>query len=370
MARDDYYKVLGVSREASTDEIKKAYRRLARKYHPDVNPGDKASEEQFKKISEAFDVLGDPEKRKVYDRYGTYSDTLGQQGQGGFNFSGFDFSDLGNMGGGGSFSDIFSELFGGGARQKQKTERKPQRGSDIEYTLSLSFEEAVQGITTGISVSRNEACSRCHGVGDTGSGTQCVKCNGTGKFQNQSGRMRFSTQCPDCGGTGKIRELCTVCGGRGTLAKTETVKVKIPAGVDNGSRVRVPGKGNAGPYGGPPGDLFINTRVSEHPYFTRKGDNIYCTIPISVPEAALGAKIEVPTISGKAVLRIPPGTQSGQKFRLREKGVPSLRSQFRGDQYVEVRITMPKIISEDTKALLREYSRLNPENPRAEMGLE
>ncbi|MEM4251371.1 MAG: molecular chaperone DnaJ [Candidatus Bathyarchaeia archaeon] len=369
MARDDYYKVLGVSRGASAHEIKKAYRRLARKYHPDVNPGDKASEEQFKKISEAFDVLGDPEKRKVYDRYGTYSDNLGQQEQAGFNFSGFDFSDLGNMGGG-SFSDIFAELFGGGARQKQKSQRQPQRGTDIEYTLSITFEEAVQGMTTSLSISRDEACSRCYGVGDTGGSSQCPRCNGTGKFQNQSGKMRFSAQCTNCGGTGKVRELCTLCGGKGTLPKTEIVKVKIPAGVDNGSRVRVPGKGNAGSYGGPPGDLFINTRVSAHPSFTPKGDNIYCTVPISVPEAALGAKIEVPTISGKAVLRIPPGTQSGQKFRLREKGVPSLRSQLRGDQYVEVKITMPKIISEDTKALLREYARLNPENPRAEMGLQ
>ncbi|MCS6884645.1 MAG: molecular chaperone DnaJ [Acidobacteriota bacterium] len=363
MSRKDYYEILGVSRDATAEEIKKAYRRLARKYHPDVNPGDKAAEEQFKKISEAFEVLGDPEKRKVYDRYGTYSDNIGQQA------GGFDFSDFGGFGTG-SFADIFAEIFGGGSSTRRRPQAKtPQKGSDIEYSLSLSFEEAVRGLTTSISVSRNDACQRCGGGGELGS-SACRRCSGSGKVQSAAGRVRFSSMCPDCSGTGTKAESCQLCAGKGIVPKTETIKVKIPAGVDNGSRVRVPGKGNAGLYGGPAGDLFINTKVAEHPYFVRKGDNIYCSIPITVPEAALGAKIEVPTISGKAVLRIPPGTQSGQKFRLREKGVPSLRGQACGDQYVEVKIVLPKIISEDTKDLLRKFAKLNPENPRAEMGLE
>jgi molecular chaperone DnaJ len=374
MAREDYYKVLGVAHGASADEIKKAYRRLARKFHPDVNPSDKTAEEKFKKISEAFDVLSDPKKREIYDRYGQYSESMNEAGQkqDGFGFGGFDFGNFGS----GSFGDIFSELFGsrrrsGPAETGQPPPRQQQRGADIEYPLSLSFEDAVQGRTVNISVSRNEACSRCNGTGDQGGPVQtCPTCQGTGQSTNQSGRLQFRVTCPDCQGTGRRRAPCGVCAGKGTLPKTDTVKVRIPAGVDTGSRVRVPGKGHAGNMGGPPGDLYIITNVGEHAYFTRKGDNIHCTIPITVPEAALGAKIEVPTISGKAVLRIPPGTQSGQKFRLREKGVPSLRSQMRGDQYVEVRVVLPKIISEDTKAVLREFARLNSENPRTEMGLE
>lgn len=375
--REDYYKVLGVERTATADEIKKAYRRLARKYHPDVNPGDKSAEEQFKKLQEAFDVLGDAKKREVYDRYGTYSDQMNDAaGQpGGFGFGGFDFGNFG----GGSFTDIFSELFGnkqrgGGTATSSNFNvhaQSQQRGADIEYPLSLTFEEAVQGMTASINVSHNEACGRCNGTGNmSGQSQPCARCQGSGKIVNQNGKLQFKTVCPDCQGTGQRRVPCPVCAGRSIVAQNEVVKVRIPAGVDTGSRVRVPNKGHAGLMGGPSGDLYIITKVGEHSYFTRKGDNIYCTIPVTVPEAAIGAKIEVPTIEGKAVLRIPPGTQSGQKFRLREKGVPSLRGNARGDQYVEVRIILPKIISEDTKALLREYSRLNPENPRKEMGLE
>lgn len=369
MAKDDYYKTLGVERTATADEIKKAYRRLARKYHPDVNPGDKSAEEKFKHLSEAFDVLSDVKKREIYDRHGTYSDNIGEaNAQGGF--SGFDFGGFSNFGGG--FSDIFSDLFG--SRRNAGTQTAPSqqalKGADIEYPLALTFEEAVQGKTDTVVISRNEVCSRCSGSGDMGgAATTCGRCQGTGKITNQNGRLQFKSSCPDCQGTGRSRTPCAVCTGKGTLPKTESIKVRIPPGVDAGSRVRVPNKGHAGSMGGGVGDLYIITNVGEHAYFTRKGDNIYCTVPITVPEAAMGAKIEVPTVSGKAVLRIPPGTQSGQKFRLREKGVPSLRGNVCGDQYVEVRIVLPKIISEDTKNILREYARLNPENPRAEMGL-
>jgi molecular chaperone DnaJ len=227
-------------------------------------------------------------------------------------------------------------------------------------------------MTTNITVNRSEQCSRCNGAGDTGGPVVvCPTCKGTGQVQRAGGRLRFSQECPDCGGTGRRRQPCSVCKGKGTTPKTETVKVRIPAGVDTGSRVRIPGKGEGGRLGAPAGDLYIITNVGRHKHFTRKGDNIYVTVPVTVPEAALGAKIEVPTVEGKAQLRIPPGTQSGQKFRLRERGAPSLRNpQARGDQFVEVQVMLPKVISEETKDLLRRYAQMNPENPRVAMGLE
>jgi molecular chaperone DnaJ len=395
MAKEDFYKVLGVERKAKPDEIKKAYRRLARKYHPDVNPGDKSAEERFKMITEAHDVLSDPKKRAVYDRFGQYSDNLadaaakGGAGFGGFSGGGagsartsppFDFEgfDWGNAqqgagsGGGSSFRDIFADLFGGGAKEKEPPQAMPQKGEDIEMPLALSFEEAVNGMMTNITVNRSEQCSRCNGAGDTGgTPTQCPTCKGSGQVQRAGGRLRFAQECPDCGGTGRRRPPCSVCHGKGVVPKTESVKVRIPAGVDTGSRVRIPGKGEGGRMGAPAGDLYIITNVGRHPHFTRKGDNIYVTIPLTVPEAALGAKIEVPTVEGKAQLKIPPGTQSGQKFRLRERGVPSLRNpQARGDQFVEVQVTLPKVISEETKELLKRYAQLNSESPRSAMGLE
>lgn len=340
MARDDFYKVLGVARDAKPEDIKKAYRRLARKFHPDVNPGKKDAEDQFKKISEAFDVLSDPKKRDIYDRYGTYSEAterMAQEGGGpGFDFSGFGAS---------SFRDIFSDLFSGGGtgagfrpsggpRMPQQEPPQPKRGEDIEYPLSISFDEALRGLTTNITISRSEVC-------------------------------------PECGGTGQVRgapAVCPACRGRGAVEKRDVIRnVKIPPGVDTGSRVRVAGKGHVGKRGGPPGDLFIITKVGEHAFFTRKGDNLYCTVPLTVPEAALGARIDVPTIDGPTVMRIPPGTQSGQKFRLRDRGVPSLRGNVRGDQFVEVRIVLPAVISEETKQVLAEFARLNAENPRANL---
>lgn len=381
--REDYYNLLGVKRGATPDEIRKAYRRLARKYHPDVNPGDKAAEEKFKRISEAYDVLSDAKKREVYDKFGSYSETMRDAaaqgaGRGGFDFGGFDWgvftggagAGQGSATSGGSFRDIFSDLFGGG-RSSAQAQPQAMRGADIEVPLALSFEEAINGLTTSITVQRSEVCSRCHGSGEAGTEVvTCPTCQGSGKISSGGGFLRFDQSCPDCGGSGKRRRSCPVCAGRGTMPKSETVKVRIPAGVDTGSRVRVAGKGNAGVRGGPAGDLFIVTNVAPHRIFTRKGDNIYCTIPVTLPEAALGAKIEVPTVTGKAQLRIPPGTQSGQVFRLRQRGAPSLRGQTRGDQYVEVKIALPKIIDEDSKELLRQFARRNPENPRREMGLE
>ena len=383
MAKEDFYKILGVQRDAKPEEIKKAYRRLARKYHPDVNPGDKSAEDRFKQMSEAFDVLSDSKKRTVYDRFGQYSDNLADAAARGggatytqgapFDFSGFDWGSAStSSGGSSSFRDIFADLFGGGKAEREPPRPQPQRGADIEMPLALSFEEAITGLTTNLTVNRSEQCSRCHGAGDTGGPlTVCSTCKGTGQVQRAGGRLRFSQECPDCSGTGKRRSPCSLCKGKGTLPKTETVKVRIPAGVDTGSRVRIPGKGEGGRLGAPPGDLFIITNVGRHQHFTRKGDNIYVTVPLTVPEAALGAKIEVPTVAGKAQLRIPPGTQSGQKFRLRRRGAPSLRdSNTHGDQFVEVQVVLPKVISEETKELLRKYAQMNAENPRVVMGLE
>jgi len=385
MAKEDFYKILGVKKDAKPDEIKKAYRRLARKYHPDVNPGDKSAEDRFKQMSEAFDVLSDPKKRKVYDQFGQYSENLANAAAGGagstytrgapFDFSGFDWGAAtsgGATAGGGSFRDIFADLFSGGRAEREPPRPQPQRGADIEMPLSLTFEEAITGLTTNITVNRSEQCSRCHGAGDTGgSVVTCSTCKGTGQVQRTGGRLRFSQECPDCGGTVKRRPPCSLCKGKGVLAKTENVKVRIPAGVDTGSRVRIPGKGEGGRLGAPPGDLYIITNVGRHQYFTRKGDNIYVTVPITVPEAALGAKIEVPTVTGKSQLRIPPGTQSGQKFRLRGRGAQSLRdASTHGDQFIEVQVSLPKVISEETKELLRKYAQMNSENPRVTMGLE
>jgi len=387
VAKKDYYQILGVKKSASADEIKKAYRRLARKYHPDVNPNDKSAEDKFKDIQEANDVLSDAKKRKVFDRFGYYADNLDPDSPfataagagskagaptGGFDFSGFDFSG-GSSSGSGGFRDIFSDLFGGGSRAQPEPPRAvPKRGRDIEIPLALSFDEAFTGLTTNITVNRSEQCSRCQGAGDTGGPVvTCPTCKGTGQVMRTGGRLQFSQACPDCEGTGRRREPCSLCHGKGTTPKSEQVKVKIPAGVDTGSRVRVPKKGHGGRLGAEPGDLFIVTNVGKHKFLERKGENIYVTVPITVPEAALGTRIEVPTAEGKAALKIPPGTESGQKFRLRERGFPSLRNpSLRGDQFIEVKITLPKVISEETKEILRQFEKSNPENPRKAMGLE
>lgn len=393
MAKKDYYHILGVKKDAKADEIKKSYRRLARKFHPDVNPNDKVAEEKFKEVQEAYDVPSDEKKRKVFDRFGYYNDQLDPDspfgagaaaggpggGAAGFDFSGFDFSGgRQTSGGGSSFRDIFSDLFGGsggagGVRAEPEPPRAiPKRGRDIEIPLALSFEEAFSGLTTNITVNRSEQCSRCQGAGDTGGPVvTCSTCSGTGQVMRTGGRLQFSQPCPDCEGTGRRRSPCSLCNGKGVTPKTEQVKIKIPAGVDTGSRVRIPKKGHGGRLGAEPGDLYILTNVGKHRFLERKGDNIYVTVPITVPEAALGTRIEVPTVEGKAQLKIPAGTESGQKFRLRERGFPSLRNpNLRGDQFIEVKITLPRVISEETKDVLRQFEKLNSESPRRVMGLE
>ena len=386
----DYYAILGVSRDAKPEEIRKAYRHLARKHHPDVNPNNKGAEERFKEISGAYEILGDEKKRKIYDQYGFYSDNLPPGGYGygpagptpssvpGFDFSGFDFSNLDDSGaeasrqGGGvgsAFRDIFSQIFSRGEREAAS--EGPEKGSDIEYRMHLSFSDAIRGTQVRITVAHEEACNTCRGTGTTaGPAVSCTGCGGTGKATRQVGAMRFAMTCPQCGGSGKQRRPCSSCHGTGSIRRPETFEVRIPPGVDTGSRVRVPGKGNAGIQGGPPGDLFIVTEVEPHSVFERKGDNIYVKLPVTITEAALGAKVEVPTIDGMSTIKIPPGTQSGQKLRLRGKGAPSLREssgQLRGDQFVEVQVMVPRVADERTKEILRELARLNPEDPRKDL---
>jgi len=360
MSNEDYYRLLGVNRGAAADEIKKAYRKLARKFHPDVNPGDKHAEERFKRISEAYDVLSDPKKREVYDAYGTYSDNLrgGGGGQGpGVDFAGFDFSGFGRSG----FSDIFSQFFQGNARGAT-----PRKGEDLEYQVSMGFDEALKGLQTRITYARRETCQTCKGKGQSGEARvrECALCHGTGRMTQMKGRMKFATTCTQCGGSGRSGKACETCHGDGRVPTTDNLEIKIPPGVQTGSRIRFAGKGDAGVQGAPPGDLYILTTVGSHPFFERTGDNVDCKVPITLTEATLGAKIEVPTVDGRAMLKIPPGTQHGQKFRLRERGFPSLRAATHGDQVVEVQVVLPRIGDERSKEILRELARLNPENPR------
>jgi molecular chaperone DnaJ len=389
--KHEYYETLGVPKGSSADDIRKAYRKLARKYHPDLNPGDKASEERFKNVQEAYDILSDPKKRQMYDQFGFYSENgfagagpgAGGTSQGpppGMDFSGFDFSDYFQGGGapegasgggrrtetGGGFRDIFSQFFGGKGGAQQ--EAPPEKGGDLEYVMDIDFWQAIKGTQARLNITRYEICGTCHGSGSTGSGeVTCPQCKGTGNVTQMAGAMKFNLTCPRCGGTGKLRNVCPTCGGDGRVTRTETVDVRIPPGARNGSRLRVPGKGNAGTHGAPPGDLYITTRVEEHPFFHRDGDDIEIKAPVAVWEAALGAKIEVPTIDGKTLLKIPQGTKNGQKFRMREKGVLNLRTNQRGDQIVEVAIEAPDPRDERTRELLRELRELHPEDPRASM---
>jgi len=405
--KKDYYEALGVKKSASADDVRKAFRKLARKYHPDVNPGDKSAEEKFKAISEANDVLSDPKKRKIYDQLGFYSDNIdpaaaeayarggptgaggfggfpggqpeagGNAGQGApFDFSGFDFGDMfeggstrsrTSSGGSGGFRDIFSSMFGGG-RGGAAAPEGPEPGSDLEYQVNVPFWTAIRGGVMRLNITRQDVCSNCHGNGVIEQPGVCPQCKGKGTIEQTSGRMKFNVTCPRCHGTGKNVTACPVCHGEGAVSRTEPLEVRIKAGTRDGQRIRIPGKGNAGLHGGPPGDLYVIIRTENHPVFRREGDDIYVTVPVTASEAALGAKVEVTTIDGRALLKVLPGTQSGQKLRLREKGVPSATKEgARGDEIVEVKITVPMPRDEKTKELLRELAKLNPEDPRAEL---
>jgi len=374
--QEDYYKTLNIGRNASSDEVRKAYRRLARKYHPDLNPGQKAAEDRFKQVQEAYDVLSDPKKRDMYDHFGFYSPTGFQPGSGerpvpgahpgGFGFAGFDFSDLFGAGkpsaGAGGFSEMFSNMF----QRGRSRERGSEAGSDLEYAVQIGFWEAIHGTQARLNIQRYDGCRACGGSGSAGSGlVECQQCAGSGQVSQAAGAMRFQLTCPQCQGRGRLPNACASCGGEGRALRQDSVEVRIPSGAENGSRLRVAGKGNAGAHGAPTGDLYITTRVEEHPLFKRQGNDVLIQVPVTVAEAALGAKIEVPTIDGKALLKIPPGAESGKKLRLREKGVLNRRTNLRGDQYVEIRIVVPRPADERSREILKEFARLNPEDPRA-----
>src|SRR5712691_1099561 len=370
----DYYGLLGVKKSASADEIRKAFRKLARKYHPDVNPGDKTAEEKFKALSEANDVLSDPKKRKIYDQLGFYSDNIdpaaadayargGPTGAGGFggfpgaqpgtagqgvpfDFGGFDFSDMfegargqRSTGGGGGFRDIFSGMFGG---RGGAAAEGPESGSDLEYQVNVPFWTAIRGGVMRLNITRRDSCPHCRGQGFIESAGTCPECGGKGQVTQTGGRMKFNVPCPRCHGTGKNISSCPQCHGEGTVERTEPLEVRIKGGTRDGQRIRIASRGNAGVRGGPAGDLYVIIRTADHPVFHREGDDIRITVPVSAKEAALGAKIEVPTIDGRTLLKIPPGTQSGQKLRLRDKGVPSATKEgHRGDEIVEIKVVIP-----------------------------
>ncbi len=352
MSDRDYYEILGVGRDADIAAIKKAYRQAAIKYHPDKNPGDAAAEENFKEAAEAYAVLSDPEKKGLYDRYGK----RGLGGAGGF--QGFDSDIFGD------FSDILGDLFGfgsifGGGRRG----RRAAVGRDLRYDLEIDFEEAVRGLESRVQVPRLERCERCGGSGAKEGGlSTCGNCGGRGQVAFQQGFFTFARSCESCEGRGlTITDPCEKCEGRGRLQRKKTLRIRIPAGVNDGTRIRMSGEGEAGPAGGPPGDLYVVLHVREHPVFQRRDLDILVNLPISISQAALGAEITVPTLDGEEALTIPAGTQTGESFRLRGRGVPVLNGSGRGDQYVTVTVRTPTRLSEEKRRLLEELARLDGE---------
>ena len=353
----DYYEVLGVSKGASEDEIKKAYKKMARKYHPDLNPGDKSAEEKFKEVNEAYEVLSDADKRARYDQYGHagVDPNFGAGGFGGGFDGGFDFSDLG---------DIFGSFFGGGFGGGRRTNpNAPQRGESIRMAVTISFEEAAFGCEKEVTVERYEACDTCHGSG-CAPGTSpevCPDCHGTGtvqvRRQTPMGVFATSSPCPKCGGKGRIiHQPCKDCRGSGMMRKKKTIQASIPAGIDNGQTISIRGQGNAGKNGGPAGDLLVTITVRPHELFRREGTTVLCEAPITFTQAVLGAELEIPTIDGKVKYTLPEGTQSGTTFRLKGKGIPSINGRGRGDQYVTVYIETPRNLNKEQKEALKKFA--------------
>ena len=345
MSKRDYYEVLGVGRDTSEREIKKAYKRLAMKFHPDRNPGDKEAEANFKEVKEAYEILTDSDKKAAYDQFG-HAGVDPNRGGGGYGGSA-DFGDV--------FGDVFGDIFGGGRRGGQ---RQAARGSDLRYNLELSLEEAVRGLTKELRIPTLAACDVCDGSGAKkgSSPTTCGTCHGQGQVQMRQGFFAVQQACPTCHGRGKIiKDPCNKCHGEGRVEKSKTLSVKIPAGVDTGDRIRLSGEGEAGEYGAPPGDLYVQVSVREHAIFQRDGNNLYCEVPISFSKAALGGEIEVPTLDGKVNLKIPAETQTGRMFRMRGKGVKSVRSHAVGDLLCKVVMETPVNLNERQKELLREF---------------
>jgi molecular chaperone DnaJ len=359
----DFYLVLGLSRDASLTDVKRAYRRLARKYHPDINPGDRIAAAQFRRLAEAYETLSDPDLRRRYD-----SGEVGQAVEEvAFGFEGFDFSARVSGASASTFGDLFADVLK--ARVRASATGVSQRGADVHHTITLPFEAALRGGQHNVTLTRQESCRACTGTGRvrTAEG-RCPSCQGAGVVKSARGHMVFSKPCPVCHGTGRREDIaCPVCGGRQTEMRAMVLTVDLPPGLADGERVRVAGQGNAGWNGGESGDLHITARVEPHPLFRRVGDDLHLQIPLAIHEAALGAKVEIPSLDGPTRLRVPPGTQSGQRFRLRERGVPSSRSGRRGDLVVEVRLVLPQLIDERSKELLREFGRINNEDVRKEL---
>ncbi|WP_332690873.1 molecular chaperone DnaJ [Halalkalibacter lacteus] len=353
MSKRDYYEVLGVDQSASVDEVKKAYRKLARKYHPDVNKEADATE-KFKEVKDAYDTLSDPQKKSHYDQFGHTDPNQGFGGGSG------DF--------GGGFGDIFDMFFGGGGGRRNPN--APRQGADLQYTMTLDFKEAVFGKDTEIDIPREETCQTCKGSGAK-PGTKpetCSHCGGAGQLNVEQntpfGRVVNRRVCHHCEGTGKfIKNKCTTCGGKGKVRKRKKISVKVPAGIDHGQQLRVSGQGEAGVNGGPAGDLYVVFNVKPHEFFERDGDDIYCEMPLTFAQVALGDEIEVPTLNGKVKLKIPAGTQTGMNFRLRGKGVPNVHGRGQGDQHVKVRVVTPKNLTEKEKDMIREFAQMSGGQP-------
>jgi len=348
----DFYILLGIERAATLAEIKRAYRRLARRYHPDLNPGDQLAAARFGEIVRAYETLSDPERRRRYDQLG-YEPAAPEAVTG---FAGFDFSASVHAVNQSTFGDLFEEVF----RGAQATRRRPERGADLHASLTLDFDRALDGGRHEVTVVRQETCGRCAGAGATPTApSPCPTCTGTGLTRSARGHMVFTRPCVRCRGTGSLAEQsCQACGGAGVVSRSERVGVTVPPGTGDGARLRVPERGNAGRHGGPPGDLYVDVAVTPHPLFRRDGDDLHLVVPVAVHEAALGARIEIPGGDGPARLRVPPGTQSGQRLRLRGRGAPG-RSGARGDLVVEVRVMLPRLLDERSKELLRQFGEIN-----------
>ena len=363
----DYYEVLGVTKGASEDEIKKAYKKMARKYHPDLNPGDKDAEEHFKEVNEAYEVLSDPDKKARYDQYGHAGVDPNFGAGAGFDGN-FDFGDLGDI-----FGSFFGGGFGGGGRRTNPN--APQRGESIRMSLAISFEEAAFGCEKAVTVERLEQCETCHGNGCAPGTTPevCPDCRGTGQVQvrrqTPMGVFATSSPCPKCGGKGQIiHQPCKDCHGSGTVRRRKTIQASIPAGIDNGQTISIRGQGNAGKNGGPAGDLLITITVRPHELFRREGTSVLCEAPITFTQAVLGAELEIPTIDGKVKYDLPEGTQSGTTFRLKGKGIPSINGRGRGDQYVTVYIETPRNLNKEQKEALKKFAESMGDNNYEERG--
>jgi molecular chaperone DnaJ len=357
----DLYLILGIERHASPVEIRRAYRRLARRYHPGINPGDRAAAALFEQATRAFETLSDPERRRRYDQGDR---PAAPEPTGPLQFQGFDFSVRSDSTGDSTFGDLFAEAFR--PRPAAGRDRRAPRGADLHATVTVEFEQSMRARTQAVTVTRLEACSVCSGSGTVRvAASACAQCHGSGRLRSRRGHMIFSLPCPSCEGTGERRSRrCPACHGEGVSPHTEDVVVAFPVGIVDGGRVRVPGKGHAGRHGGLPGDLYVTVQVNPHPHFRRQNDDLIAVVPVAIHEAALGARIEVPTLEGPAPMRVPAGTQSGQRFRLRGRGAPSARGTHRGDLIVEIRLVLPSLIDERSKELLREFGKIHTESVR------